>query len=458
MIVTNGLRLCILAVAFAASTDGSDVSGDDTDRELAQKILSNQDMDRVMERGLSLFEDGFNAGSGYPEVWIRDLNTFIEMALRAREAKEIRECILTFFHFQGDDGNIIDGYVPKDRSSTGYKFRKSPTRPNLLGHKNTVETDQESSLIQAVCKYIKETGDREILREIVNGRSVEQRLEDAMDFVLNHRFDEKHGLLWGATTVDWGDVQPEHSWGVEIDENTHPAIDVYDNAMFIIAINQYLEVISDNHINYNKWRLFAKDLGESTMKHLWDKERHKFRPHIYLNGSPWPDDFDEHRIYYHGGTAAAMEAGLLSREQIQLALNDMLNNKRFSGAATVGIVNWPPYPAGYFENKAMVPYGYQNAGDWTWWGGRIVQQLVAHGFVEEAYRELLPMLERVEKNSGFYEWYTVKNEPCGSGRFRGSAGVLGKAILMLRQWAKDRLAGSPDAVPQKPTRTATQTQ
>ena len=61
---------------------------------------------------------------------------------------------------------------------------------------------------------------------------------------------------------------------------------------------------------------------------------------------------------------------------------------------------------------------------------------IRNGFVEEAYREALPMIERVRKNDGFYEWYSVDNEPRGSGTFRGSAGVLGKAVEMLLAWAK----------------------
>ena len=66
----------------------------------------------------------------------------------------------------------------------------------------------------------------------------------------------------------------------------------------------------------------------------------------------------------------------------------------------------------------------------------MIQQLIAYGYVQEAYRQLLPMIERVEANDGFFEWYTVANEPKGSGLFRGSAGVLGKAIEMLHAWAK----------------------
>ena len=89
----------------------------------------------------------------------------------------------------------------------------------------------------------------------------------------------------------------------------------------------------------------------------------------------------------------------------------------------------------------MVPYGYQNGGDWTWFGGRMIQQLARNGFVEEAYIHLLPMTERVVTNDGFFEWYTIENEPRGSGTFRGSAGVLYKAITMLESWAEAEIDG-----------------
>jgi glycogen debranching enzyme len=310
--------------------------------------------------------------------------------------------------------------------------------PDYLAHKNTVETDQETSLIQAVRKYIQKTGDRSILAEKVQDIKVIDRLEMALDFLMNHRFNKQYGLIWGATTMDWGDVQPEHQWGVEMSQDSHPAIDIYDNAMFIMAIGDFLDLAGADYPKAGKWKAIESRLRTNVMKHLWDDERHKFTPHIYLDkGSPWPEDFDENRIYYHGGSTAAMQADLLSKEQIRLVLNDMVNNKQFAGAATIGITNWPAYPNGFFKNKSMVPYSYQNSGDWTWWGGRTIQELVRHGFAEEAYREILPMIERVRKNNGFYEWYTIANEPRGSGSFRGSAGTLGKAIIMLQKWARD---------------------
>ncbi|ULT25509.1 hypothetical protein KUH03_00340 [Sphingobacterium sp. E70] len=77
-----------------------------------------------------------------------------------------------------------------------------------------METDQETSLIQAVAKYVRSTGDKSILNNKIGGVSVQKGLERAMDFLLTKRYNEKYGLLWGATTVDWGDVQPEHDWGL----------------------------------------------------------------------------------------------------------------------------------------------------------------------------------------------------------------------------------------------------
>ena len=88
----------------------------------------------------------------------------------------------------------------------------------------------------------------------------------------------------------------------------------------------------------------------------------------------------------------------------------------------------------------MSPYSYQNGGDWCWFGGRMIQQLIAHGLMEEAYTELKPMLTRVQKAGDFHEWWSLDGQPRGSNRFRGSAGVLGVAIEQLTHWAEKQVA------------------
>lgn len=387
----------------------------------------------VKAKALEIVKTGFNAGDGYGEVWIRDYNTFITLSAEVHKPEILKENLSVFFKLQGADGNIVDGFIPIQKakeSKVGYEYIYNDLEPKYAGHKNTVETDQESSLVQAVDKYVKVSGDTAFLSEKIGTKTVAQRLEWSMDFLMNHRYDKKHGLIWGATTADWGDVQPEHDWGVYLTKDTHLAIDIYDNAMFLIALDKLMELIPAKKA---KWQLIRDAIAKNTMTHLWDEKNQKFTPHIYLNGSPFPASLNENEIYYHGGTAVAIEANLLSKEQIKVSLDKMIDNVKKSGAGSIGLTLYPTYPAGSFKNKGMYPYGYQNGGDWTWFGARMVSALYRNGFKKEAYEQLKPMLKRVIDNKGFYEWYTVDNKPKGSGTFRGEAGVLYDAIILFEK-------------------------
>ena len=404
--------------------------------ELRDKINKDEYFAFTKQKALEIIKTGFNAGDGYREVWIRDYNTFIELSSKVYPASELKENLLVFFRMQGDDGNILDGFTPVEQvGKEQYDFVYSEIEPRYAGHKNSVETDQESSLIQAVYKYIKVTGDSTILQEMVGGKIVAARMADAMDFLMRHRLNTQYGLIMGATTADWGDVQPEHGWGVDLDNNTHPAIDIYDNAMFIIALDNLMEIVPETKIRFGEIR---KSIAENCRKHLWDAKNQKFIPHIYLEkGSPFPSGFDENKIYYFGGTAIAIEAGLLSNDEIKASLNGMISRVKEAGAPSIGLTLYPPYPEGFFANKIMNPvYSYQNGGDWTWFGGRMIQQLIKNGFISEAYEQITPMVKRVKDNNGFYEWYSIDNKPRGSGTFRGEAGVLFKAISLFEEWSK----------------------
>lgn len=403
---------------------------------LAGQIESNDLFRFTKNKAFEVMKTGFNAGDGYHEVWIRDYNTFVELALQVYPKEELKENLLVFFRMQGDDGNIIDGFTPRTNVADGQPdFSFSPLEPRYAAHKNTVETDQESSLVQSVYKYVKLTGDSLFLSEKVGDETVASRLVRSMDFLMQHRYNQSYGLIIGATTADWGDVQPEHEWGVDWDENTHPAIDIYDNAMFLIALDQLMELIPASRA---KWEPIRKQVAANARKHLWDAAKQKFIPHIYLEkGSPFPADFNENEIYYFGGTAIAIEAGLLTHDEVKASLDEMVSRVKQAGAASIGLTLYPPYPEGFFQNKIMNPvYSYQNGGDWTWFGARMISQLIRYGYIEEAYREMQPMVQRVKDNNGFFEWYSINNEPRGSGTFRGEAGVLYTAICAFENWAK----------------------
>lgn len=431
----------LAVVAWSGCAAPRSVAPSESSRALARTILADSTLTNVLERARALLRTGLTAGDGYGEVWIRDLNTFVELQLTSSDPRPVREALLLFLRFQGPGGDIVDGYIPEAKASVGYKYRRSSSAPGLLAHKNTVETDQESSLVQAFDTYVRVTGDRGILDEEVEGRRVRDRLGDAMRYLLRERFDAGFGLLWGATTMDWGDVQPEHEWGVELDDASHRAVDIYDNAMFLVALRALRRMDPDVDLSWpgpGGGEVEGR-LRSSIRRHLWDGRRGKFVPHRYPGDSPFPVGFDEASLWYHGGTAVAIEAGLLSAREIRASLESMRENVRKAGADSIGLTVYPPYPEGFFKNPSMRPWSYQNGGDWCWFGGRMVQQLAANGMMAEAYAELLPMAARVVRHGGFYEWWTREGQPKGSGKFRGSAGVLGLAIVRLRAWAEAEL-------------------
>lgn len=387
---------------------------------LATSIRNDARLPLVRTKARQLVAKELTAGSGYPAVFIRDLNTFVELAIEAQGALKVRSQLKQFLEHQGEDGNIVDGITVQDGST----------------FKATVESDQESSLVQAIAKYIAITGDKAFLAEEVAGISVIERLENALMFLYQQRFSAGYGLVFGATRADWGDVQPEDAPGVYLNAASHPSLSIYDNAMLTLALVDLQILLNKAGRDTNAWAARERELRAAVRTHLWNGKQ--FVPHIYLDrGSPFPSNFDESRIYFQGGTAVAIQAGLLGPAEVTQAFARMVKNKNDSGSGTVGVSLYPSYPAGFFANKDYMgaEYVYQNGGDWPWFGGRIIQQMVAHGQVATAYQELVPMLDRVLRDDAFFEWYTREGIAQGSGEYRGSAGQLAKAIDMMLEWA-----------------------
>jgi hypothetical protein len=405
-------------------------------KALKQSILDNPAFDTVQTKAIKLLS-GFSAGTSYNEVWIRDFNTFIKGSLKAHPKEEVKQMLLMFFKIQGDDGNIVDGVVETKKANVGYDYRHSDLLPGWEAHKNTVETDQESSLVQAVRKYIDITGDNTILDEQIGGKSVISRLEDALLYIAKERWSEKYGLVTGATTIDWGDVQPDGGWGVTVNQKTKWAIDIYDNAMFAIALHDFLYIKPKSYKSSRDWNHEAAKLKTNVRKYLWDAKAQKYIPHLYLDGSPFSKDFNEREILYTGGSVCAILAGFNTKAEVLAINKQMLAAAAKEPHATIGITVYPPYPKKEYTN--MAPYDYQNGGDWTWFGGRMIGALLKYNLGQQAYDDLKPMIDRTIANKGFFEWYNVKTgAPSGSGSFRGEAGVLFEAITQLRQWAETK--------------------
>src|SRR5882672_9700013 len=246
------LTLTIL-ISFFLSQESLAASDINSNAGLAKQILADERLDRVEAMALKLLR-GFTAGTSYGEIWIRDFNTFIDGSLRVHDKESVKDKLMLFFKIQGADGNVPDGAVKSDQANVGYKYIYSELAPGWAAHKNTVETDQESSLIQAVKKYVDATGDKAILKESIGGETVLARLDAALQYVLKNRWSEKYGLVTGATTVDWGDMQAQNGWGVAINDQTKWAMDIDDNAMFLLAINDFISLMPEDYHSETDWK------------------------------------------------------------------------------------------------------------------------------------------------------------------------------------------------------------
>lgn len=423
------------------------------DEDTRNAILHDPRLDECRAMAITCLKGGLNAGSHFHEVWIRDLNTFLIPALEAVPPAQVRAALLDFLHFQ-EKGDIPDGVVEEKKHDPYYKhFRRAATLPGRMAMKNSVSADQESSFVQAVARYVLHTGDRSILQEMHQGRSCLDRALDALEFLWTHRWSPTHGLITNAATIDWHDIQPEDSHGLEMGEGSHRAVGVYSNALALLALDDLfsLEVLSEEQSAF--WQDRRDKLAASIRRVLWDPERGKFVPHRYLEeGSPFPPELDEDAIFFPLGTALAIRAGILTDDEIAHSWAATLEAVRRAGAASIGFSPWPPYPAGCYAPKGIQPWGYANGGDWTWWGAQTAAAYANAGYVTEAYHAVLPMIERVLRDREFFEWYDRHNIPAGkvkdpepgdegkgwgalakgAAQFRGAAGTLVIAIDYLR--------------------------
>jgi hypothetical protein len=134
---------------------------------------------------------GFNPGTGYPQIWIRDIATFIGFAKLYYPLKILETSVERFLENQYQDGEIPDWV----------DFRSEKD-------KNSVSTDQESSLVIAAFEIAIEKPMWPM--KSIRGETIIDRLESAMEWVWQNRRDHKYQLIWSGYTADWGDLEKSY--------------------------------------------------------------------------------------------------------------------------------------------------------------------------------------------------------------------------------------------------------
>jgi hypothetical protein len=334
---------CTIVVLLAATTGcGGAATSQRASDNLVAQIQRDSALHQVLASARSLVRSGLTAGVLYPEVWIRDLNTFETLDLQSGgSATAVRQALFTFALLQLPDGQIPDAYLKPKPGEVIPGAVATPSAPGLVYFTNTVESDQESSFVQAVVAYVDLTGDLAFLTQRVNGQTVLAHMADAIRYVMTDRWDAKHGLVWSGVTVDWGDVQAGTTSPVILGPGSRRADSIYANAMLSLA----LEALADlPGADAGHWKSLRTLLDRNIQRWLWDTATSRYRAHLYLNGSPFPASFNETAVEDFGGTAVAIQADLLDSQQIESSLTIMDADVKAAGAHSIGLDVWPTSP------------------------------------------------------------------------------------------------------------------
>ncbi len=356
----------------------------------------------------------FTAGAGYPQVWLRDAATIIPASRLYYHENYLCSWIEEHVAFQKPDGGLEDWVDAQGRSD-----------------KNTVETDQEASAVQAAYQVFLLKGP-DWLKKRISGDSIIDRLEKSLHHVFSQRFDEKHGLVTGAHTADWGDVEivdPDQR-AIYVDENTHWTVDIYDQSIVYQACQELSRMFSAlaEKEKAASWQKRAESIKKNANRWLWQEDKGFYRVHLHLGSLE--HDFDEDDMFAMGGNAQAILAGLADQEKARRIIGRALERQNEFGVSTISGCLLPPYPAGFFKHPAMdEPYEYQNGGQWDWFGGRLVYAMFENGFSRMAKEKLLEIIRKNVANGGLFEWDSRDGAGRGSDYYSGSAGSLAKAMF-----------------------------
>jgi hypothetical protein len=355
---------------------------------------------------------GFSAGTSYPQVWIRDTATLMFYARFFYPAEPLQEMVGYFLSRQGQDGEICDWVDTEGRSD-----------------KNTVESDQESSLVLAA--YQLALSEPEWLLRQIAGIQVFARLDKALEWVWQSRFDPGYGLIWGGFTADWGDVEKSYpdDRATDLSDLSRRTFSTYTQAMYIQAGQKLLAMAEwlNKKKSVEQWRRRLDIIRNNCRQRLFLPEQGYFLIHR-LAGK---EDFLalEKDILAVGGNAEAMRAGLLSRAEIEHLIQVLEQRRKQYGLRSVSFTLLPPYPQGFFPHPLLAPWSYQNGGEWDWIGGRLVAALYQNGFRAKAEEYLKEIVNKNLDDGNVFEWSDKSGGRQGALFYAGAAGVLGEAIL-----------------------------
>lgn len=429
---------------LASDTRGLSYETNSEDLNRLQNFFSKVlEANRKQFAGPSIEIKGFGAGSAYPQLWLRDSSTIIPVARYNFSVDHLKSWLEEHLRFQQPDGQLYDWIAPGAKSNfigaaprvrevfSGKGFDGRPLK--ISADKNTTESDQEPSAVNAAYQVFNITGDGDWLRKKINDRPLIDRLNDALEYLLKNRIDSRHELITSALTADWGDVSTVYpdQRAIYLDERTPLVVGIYTNAMFFNAAQQLAELhrAVGNPTKADYWDEKSARIKSNINKYLWQEDKGFYRIHLVLKPELFSAPHDNSNIFAMGGNAVAVLFRVADDAQARRIFEVASKRKQEHGVSTIAGTLIPPFPRGYFKHPAVSEeYVYQNGGQWDWFAGRLLLAQFERGASQAAYRELIEVGKKAVQNNGLHEWHTLEGEGKGSRDYAGSAGVLGGAI------------------------------
>jgi hypothetical protein len=386
----------------------------DREQYLLRMTLKNSE---IRDAGGNIF--GFSPGSAYPQVWVRDTATFIGYAGRFYPFRTLARSVELFMEHQGADGEVVD-WVDIS-GGTG---------------KNTVETDQESSLVLAAYETGRENPGWFLKK--IKGITVLDRLETALEWVWRNKRSAGDHLIYSGFTADWGDIENTYpdQRATRLSDRSTPVYSIYTQAKYIQAIECLIKIFRQLNASgqtgrLQKWGGRLLTLRSQCKKLLYLEDKGYFITHIVPSDAKGKYYRLEKEMLAVGGNAEAIIAGLMDRPGVERFLRVLEERRKKYGLASVSFTLIPPYPAGFFPHHLLTrPWSYQNGGQWDWIGARVVKALLLSGFKKEAGTYLLEIVGKNLERFNINEWEDRGGSPQGSDFYVGAAGLIGECIFL----------------------------
>ena len=357
---------------------------------------------------------GFAAGVDYPQIWLRDANTILPASRYFYDRSFLASWLEEHLAFQKENGSLEDWIDSRGKSD-----------------KNTTETDQEASAVQAAYQIFNLL-DPQWLEKPIDGVRIIDRLDTALEFVCDSRWNEEFGLITGAHTADWGDVDLVDSdqKAIYVDDRTHWTADIYDQSMFYQACVNLAEMMDalGEKSRMAFWKETARSIKDNTNKWLWQEDKGFYKVHKHLDDLE--HKFDEDDMFAMGGNTAAINSSLADAEKSRRIIQEALKRQETYDVSTISGTLLPPYPKNFFKHPMLDdPYEYQNGAQWDWFGAQLIYAMFQHGFSQTAKEKWLEIIQKNVDNRGFFEWDNKEGVGLGSDFYAGTAGSMGKALF-----------------------------